>query len=85
MPRIVLDSSVLISAFIKPRGLVAEMVANLPELHAVPNDPQDNPIVAMAVAARADDLVSGDRKHLLSLGSYENIQVVSPRAFLELI
>ncbi len=29
MPRIVLDSSVLISAFIKPHGLVAEMVANL--------------------------------------------------------
>jgi putative PIN family toxin of toxin-antitoxin system len=63
----------------------AEMVADLPALQAVPRDPKDDPIVATAVAGRADYLVTGDRRHLLPLGSYRGIQIVSVRAFLELL
>ena len=63
----------------------AEMMTDLPTLQAVPGDPKDDPIVATAVAARAGYLVTGDRRHLLALGSYEGIRIVSVRAFLDLL
>jgi putative PIN family toxin of toxin-antitoxin system len=61
----------------------AQMVADLPELKAVPGDPKDDPIVATAVAAKADYLVTGDRRHLLPLREYQGIRIVTPRQFLE--
>src|SRR4051812_35191970 len=42
----------------------ATLVTDLPDLSgAVPNDPKDDVIVASAVAAKADYLVAGDRRH----------------------
>ena len=46
----------------------------------VPDDPRDDFLVALAVAARADVLVSGDR-HLLELRDPPP-PMLSPRAFL---
>jgi uncharacterized protein len=63
----------------------AEMVTDLPALRVVMNDPKDDPIIATAVAARADYLVTGDRAHLLPIGEYEGVRIVSPRAFLEIL
>jgi putative PIN family toxin of toxin-antitoxin system len=61
----------------------AELVTELPDLTgAVALDPKDDVIVATAVAAKADYLVTGDRRHLLPLGTYEGIRIVEPRAFL---
>lgn len=63
---------------------LADLVVELPDIPgAVPLDPKDDMIVATAVAARADYLVTGDRRHLLVLGQYEGVRIVSPRAFLE--
>jgi putative PIN family toxin of toxin-antitoxin system len=62
-----------------------EMVISLPQLRAVPNDPKDDPIVATAVADRAEYLVTGDRRHLLVLREYEGIQMISPRDFLKIL
>jgi putative PIN family toxin of toxin-antitoxin system len=62
-----------------------EMVISLPQLRAVPNDPKDDPLVATAVAGRADYLVTGDRRHLLVLREYEGVQIISPRDFIELL
>jgi putative PIN family toxin of toxin-antitoxin system len=42
---------------------------------AVPDDPDDNIIIACAIEAEADVIVSGDQ-HLLSLGSYQGIPIV---------
>ena len=43
----------------------ATLVTELPDLSgAVPLDPKDDKIVATAVAAKADYLVTGDRRHL---------------------
>ena len=136
--RAVLDSSVLVSAFIKPHGTTAQLlraaeggafvlylspeilaetaevllrpkiteryrrapgaaqefcaglgesaqlVRGLPALRgAVPLDPKDDVIVATAVKAAADYLVTGDRRHLLALGAYEGIRIVTPREFLD--
>jgi putative PIN family toxin of toxin-antitoxin system len=138
MPRAVLDSSVLVSAFLTPHGSVvrllreparsryelflsefilaetaevllrrgklgrfasyadedvrdyirwlltqARMVTDLPELRVVANDPKDDPIIATAVAAKADYLVTGDRAHLLPIGEYRGVRILSPRQFLE--
>jgi putative PIN family toxin of toxin-antitoxin system len=64
---------------------VAQMVSELPSLEAVPHDPKDNPIVATAVAAKANFLITGDRQHLLPLDPYQGIRILSPRHFLDLI
>lgn len=67
-------------------GLVAdaEMVRDLPQIRVVPPDRTDDVIVATAVKAKADFLVTGNR-HLLSLGSHQGIRIVSPRHFLDLL
>jgi len=52
------------------------------ELKAVPDDPDDNRVLECAIAGQADFIVSGDR-HLLRIGSYERIAIVSVRQFLE--
>jgi predicted nucleic acid-binding protein len=44
--------------------------------------PEDDLIVATALSAKADYLVTGDRK-LLELGTYAGITFVSPRGFLD--
>ena len=72
-------------AFCDGLAAMAEITANLPKLQAVPADPKDDMVVATAVAAKAEYLVTGDRKHLLSLRAYEGIQIVTPRKFLDLI
>jgi predicted nucleic acid-binding protein len=43
--------------------------------------PNDDMIVVTAVAARADYLVTGDRRQLIVLEHYEGIRILSPRAF----
>lgn len=47
-------------------------------------DPDDDRVLAAAVAARADLIVSGDRD-LLSLGSYNGIRIVGPAEAVRLI
>ena len=51
---------------------------------AVPRDPDDDKIVACAVAAGAEYLVSRDRD-LLSLGSYAGITIIAPEEFIHLV
>lgn len=60
---------------------IAEIVNPLTLPNAVPDDPDDNHIVACAVEGRADLIVSGDR-HLLSLTEYGGIPIVRPVDFL---
>jgi hypothetical protein len=49
---------------------------------AVPADPADDMVLACAVEGQADLIVSGDR-HLLDLGEYQGIPIVTAREFLE--
>ncbi|HFD40497.1 MAG TPA: putative toxin-antitoxin system toxin component, PIN family [Anaerolineae bacterium] len=62
----------------------AEVVAGNLQLPGVTRDPKDDPLLAAAVEGRADYLVSGDRD-LLDLGSYQGIQMVTPREFVEIL
>ena len=74
-----------VGRFCRTLVAVAELAGELPDLDAVPNDPKDNPIVATAIAGKADYLVTGDRTHLLPLGEYQGVRMVSPREFLDVI
>ncbi len=50
----------------------------------VANDPDDDQVIAAAVAARANLIVSGDR-HLHSLGgNYNGIRIVTPAQAVQL-
>lgn len=42
----------------------------------VPGDVDDDQVIAAAVAAQVDLIVSGDRKHLLPLGSHQGMPIV---------
>ena len=53
---------------------------SLPEI--IKRDPSDNNILALAVGAAADYIVSGDND-LLELGSYQSIPILTPDQFLE--
>jgi putative PIN family toxin of toxin-antitoxin system len=49
---------------------------------AIADDPDDNKFLACAIAAGASAIISGD-PHLLDLGSYCNIPIITPARFLE--
>ncbi len=51
---------------------------------AGPRDPDDDKIVACAVAAGAGYLVSRDHD-LLSIGSYGGVAIITPEAFLRIV
>lgn len=50
-------------------------------IHAVVDDPDDDALVECAVAGNAEFIVTGDQ-HLLALGNYNGIQIVTPAIFL---
>jgi putative PIN family toxin of toxin-antitoxin system len=54
-------------------------------LHGAYSDPKDDKILECAMAAKATHIVSGDKKHLLAMGTYENILILAPRDFLALL
>ena len=62
-------------------GYQAHVLTDLPTLE-VSQDPDDNPVLAMAVAGGADFLVSGDKRDLLSLKVIEKTKIVTARKFL---
>lgn len=48
----------------------------------IDEDPDDNKFIECALSAHASFIISGD-PHLLALGQYENIIIVTPAQFLE--
>ena len=54
------------------------------EVRLVSDDPSDDKVLACAKAARADMIVSGDA-HLLALGRWAGIRIVSPREAIDII
>lgn len=60
----------------------AEFVHHLPTVHLSP-DPDDNHILATAIAGEADYLVTGDKRDLLELVDVQGIPIVTPRQALQ--
>ena len=76
-------------AGLTPQGIVDDLrriaivvsPAGVPRV--VPTDPDDDHVIAAAVAAQADLIASGDRRDLLPLGSFQGIPIVSAREAVE--
>lgn len=51
-------------------------------LKAVPTDPEDNKVIECAVVGLATHIVTGDRRHLLPLGNYQGIFILTAADFL---
>lgn len=62
----------------------ALIVSDLPPLSGIVRDPNDDMILACAVAVSASYVVTRD-DDLLALGSYEGSAIVTPEAFLALL
>jgi putative PIN family toxin of toxin-antitoxin system len=62
----------------------ARLTAITVQVTGVATHPEDDLILATALSARADYLVTGDAQ-LLELGSYQGIKIVSARAFLAVL
>jgi len=54
-------------------------------LKVLSTDPDDNKVLECAVVGGATHIVTGDRRHLLPLGSYQGIAIVSAADFLALV
>ena len=62
---------------------VVELVEPV-ESPRVARDPDDDQVLAAALSARADVIVSGDAD-LLTLGSFQNIRILAPRDALAML
>jgi uncharacterized protein len=47
-------------------------------------DPDDNHILECALTSKSDVIVTGD-DHLLQIGTFEDIQIIKPREFLDVL
>jgi uncharacterized protein len=73
-----------VHAYARKLEQLADLVHDLPPLRGVVRDPNDDVIVAAAVAAKADYLVSRD-KDLRALGNYQDIAIITPEDFRGLL
>jgi len=70
-----------IDARIRRIQTFASVVVPDRHIRAVVDDPDDDMLIECAVAGSAEFLITGDQ-HLLLLGSYSGIQIVTPVIFL---
>lgn len=61
----------------------AVFVKPVQKLNIIIKDPNDNRFLEAAIVGKVDCIVSGD-KHLLNIGSYRAISILSPTKFLKL-
>lgn len=71
------ETGVMING-LRRRGLVLQ---DLPVIDVSP-DPDDNPLLATAVAGEADYLVSGDKSGVLALRRIRHTRILTARQFL---
>ena len=68
-----------ITALVAQYTALVSLVAPAGVPRIVANDADDDHVIAAAVAARAELIVTGDRKHLLPIGSHQGIAIVTAR------
>ena len=64
---------------------MAHLVQPTEQIQVVTAKDDDNRILECAMKAQADFLVTGDKEHLLSLGSFRSTRIISPSEFLDLL
>ena len=79
----------LVQAKMTPQGFVDDLrrVAVIASPTAVPrvieHDADDDHVLAAALSGRADLIASGDKRHVLPLGSYHGMPIVTAREAVE--
>lgn len=63
-------------------GKLAQVVKPTTRITRITKDPSDNRGLECAVAAKANYIVSGDRRHLLPLETFRGIPILLPRDFV---
>ncbi|MGC1402290.1 MAG: putative toxin-antitoxin system toxin component, PIN family [Thermodesulfobacteriota bacterium] len=53
-------------------------------LKVISDDPDDDKIIECAIIGRATHIVTGDRRHLLPKGRFQDIEIISATDFLKL-
>jgi len=69
-------------AFLKNLLRVAIFVYPKQKIDAIKEDPPDNRFLECEVQAKADFLISGDKKHLLLFKNFQGIRILNPDEFL---
>ena len=64
--------------------LMAHVYGQLPSIDLC-KDPDDNPILAIALESKADYLVTGDKRDLLSMQRIGNTPIVTAAHFMEML
>jgi putative PIN family toxin of toxin-antitoxin system len=71
----VLETTVYLMGFMRTVAITGNLKGGCP-------DPKDDMVLECAVAAQATHVLTGDKKHLLPLRSFQGIAVVSPSDFV---
>ncbi|MDO9300740.1 MAG: putative toxin-antitoxin system toxin component, PIN family [Anaerolineales bacterium] len=61
---------------------IAEFVTPVEEILVIVADPTDNKFLEAAIAGKVDYIVSGDN-HLLEIGSFRGIPIITAREFIK--
>jgi putative PIN family toxin of toxin-antitoxin system len=72
-----------IAALVAQYTALVSLVAPASVPRVVASDADDDHVIAAAVAAGAELIVTGDRKHLLPIGSHQGIAIVTAREVVE--
>jgi predicted nucleic acid-binding protein len=72
-----------IAALVAQYTALVSLVAPASVPRVVANDADDDHVIAAAVAARAALIATGDRKHLLPIGSHQCIAIVTARQVID--
>lgn len=72
-------------ASVRAVRVMARVITPDERISVIRDKEDDNRILECAVAAQADFLVTGDKQHLLPLGTYRGVQIVAPAQFLDLL
>lgn len=79
----------LSQAGLTPQGIVDDLrrlavtVSPTDVPRVVPTDPDDDHVIAAAVAGQADLIASGDKRDLLPMGSFQGIPIITAREAVE--
>jgi putative PIN family toxin of toxin-antitoxin system len=71
----------MVNQILSELAAIAELVVPSEEISHIESDPADNRVLECAVEAGVEYVVSGD-KHLLELGEYATIRILTPSQFL---
>ena len=60
----------------------SELITESISIRAVVDDPKDDKFIEAAVLGNAEYLVTGDKKHILKLGEYQGVKIITAREFI---